>query len=288
MRSIVITLFASALMLTASCTDSKNSSSVDNSTSTADSLRMALEDRDSLISLMNEISAGLNEIKSVENLIASTPSINDGTPNQREQLRNDMTSVQMAIAERSRKLAELEAKLAGSNNYSATLRKSIENLKTQIAQQQETIANLRRDLASANVKIDELTANVDSLSTEVSTQTAEKEYARQQATNLSNELNLCYYAVGSKSELKDHKLIESGFLKKTKILPDDFEQAYFKTADKRQLNAIPLYSKNAKVLTNQPKDSYTLEKDSHGNYTLKITSPARFWSLTNYLVIQTN
>ncbi len=288
MKSIVITLFASALVLTASCSDSHSTSVADNSATTADSLRMALEDRDSLISLMNEISSGLNEIKSVENLIASSPTLTDGTPNQREQLRNDMTAVQMAIADRSRKLAELEAKLAAGNNYSATLRKSIENLKTQISEQQEIISNLRRDLASANVKIDELTANVDSLATEVTTQTAEKEYARQQATNLSNELNLCYYAVGSKSELKEHKLIESGFLKKTKILPDDFEQAYFKTADKRQLTSIPLYSKDAKVLTNQPKDSYVLEKDSHGNYTLKITSPSRFWSLTNYLVIQTN
>ncbi len=97
--------------------------------------------------------------------------------------------------------------------------KSIQTLKTQIADQEGTIETLRKDLSAANIHIERLTANVDSLNSAMESVNAAKEVVEQEATSLSNELNECYYAVGSKTELREHKLIESGFLRKTKIMP---------------------------------------------------------------------
>ncbi len=168
----------------------------------------------------------------------------------------------------------------------STLQKSIQTLKKQISDQEGTIETLRKDLSNANIHIERLTANLDSLNSQVASVTAAKEEVEQVASDLTNELNTCYYAIGSKSELKEHKLIETGFLRKTKIMPEDFEQSYFTMGDKRTLTSIDLHSKKAKVLTNQPSDSYTITEAPNGSQVLKITSPARFWSVTNFLVIQ--
>ena len=40
--------------------------------------------------------------------------------------------------------------------------------------------------------------------------TAERDSTTEQNAQLTNELNLCYYAIGNKSELKENKIIETG------------------------------------------------------------------------------
>lgn len=260
----------------------------DTSTATADSLRQALADRDSVLALMNEITYGMEQIKQMENLLVapSGGAFTGDSRDRREQIRTDMQQIQQSLQQRRDRLAELERKLKQEVAGNETLRKSIEALKSQIAEQEAVIEQLRSDLSNANLHIARLNANIDSLNTEVTNVAAAKDVAEQTATTLNNELNLCHYAIGSKRELNDHKLISSGFLRKTKILPSDFEQSYFTTADKRTLNAIDLHSTKAKVLTNQPEGSYTITTAPNGNKVLRITDPARFWSLTNFLIIQ--
>ncbi len=38
-------------------------------------------------------------------------------------------------------------------------------------------------------------------------------------------------------------------------------------------------------MTAHPEGSYTLDRDAQGQYTLRITDPNRFWSVSKYLVI---
>ena len=70
------------------------------------------------------------------------------------------------------------------------------------------------------------------------------------------------------------------------MLPQSFNRSYLTEVDIRKLHSIPLGSKSAKILTNHPASSYTLEKDADKKYTLQITDPASFWSISRYLVIQ--
>lgn len=65
----------------------------------------------------------------------------------------------------------------------------------------------------------------------------------------------------------------------------DFQQSYFTKADKRELRSIPTHAKKAKISTNMPAESYTIQ-DEGGTKVIKITDPEKFWSLSNYLVIQ--
>ena len=65
----------------------------------------------------------------------------------------------------------------------------------------------------------------------------------------------------------------------------DFDMAYFTAADKRTLTEIATHSNKAEIKTSQPKDSYQIV-DVNGQKVIKITDPAKFWQLSNFLVIK--
>lgn len=250
-------------------------------------LQNAVADRDQLFLLVNEISQGMDQIKDLENILTVNANAGGETPSQREQIQADIASIQKALQERREKLAELEKKLNNSTLTNNNLRSTIATLRNQIDTQSNEIESLKTILTAAKARIGELNTAVDSLNTTVTTVTAQKDEAEQQSVDLANELNTCFYAVGSKKELKDNEIIETGFLRKTKIMDGDFDRNFFTTADKRTLTTIPLHSDKAKVLTNQPESSYVIE-DVDGQKVLRITNPASFWSLSNYLVVQIN
>ena len=200
----------------------------------------------------------------------------------------DLQILKNTLQQRQQKLNELEKKLKDSKLTNTKLEKTIETLKTQIAEHQVEIENLNTALTSAKGQIVKLENDKDSLNKTITTVSAEKakveEIAEEAITNV-NELNKCFYAIGSKKELKQNKILESGFLKKTKVMQGEYDQNFFSVADKRTLKKINLHSKKAKILTNHPANSYELQ-DVDGQKTLLITNPSIFWNLSNYLVIQ--
>ncbi|MDE5968330.1 MAG: hypothetical protein K2G64_04405 [Muribaculaceae bacterium] len=251
---------------------------------TRDSLEQMLADQDSVLVLMNELSDAMNSIKQMEGIISQEGG--SETTNRRQQLRNDMAAIQLSIEQNRQKLAQLEARLAHSNSNNQNLKRAIVSLKSQLADQQSIIASLKNDLASANIYIDELTQTKDSLITTNETITRERDETIATNYELNNQLNLVYYVIGSKKELKNHKIIETGFMRKSKISPSDYEIDYFTAADKRSLTTLPLHSKKAKVMSEQPTDTYEITTDASGMKVLNITNPDRFWATTNYLVVK--
>lgn len=284
MKKIYVLLIATFSLLTA-CNGDKLKQAEERNVILGDSLSVALANQDSLFSLLNEINDGMEQIKSIENILSSSSNLNAESQSQKDKLRNDLTAIQRELKLRKEKLVELEKKLKNSQAYSSTLKKTIETLKIQIEEQEQSINTLKNDLKAANILIEELGETVDSLNAEVASVTQEKEIAEEESINLANELNICFYAIGTKGELKDNRIIETGFLKKTKILKGDFELSYFTQADKRSLITIPTHSKKAKILTNHPVDSYEIV-DENGTKTINIINADKFWNLSNYLVIQ--
>ena len=86
---------------------------------------------------------------------------------------------------------------------------------------------------------------------------------------------------GTKSELKEQNILKGGEVLRT----NNFNKDYFTKIDIRVDKVIRLYSKSARLMTTHPEGSYSLDKDAQGQYTLRITDPARFWSVSKYLVI---
>lgn len=291
MKKFASILVVAAALLTGCNADKLRDAEAENSQLKGD-LRETLATQDSLLVLVNDITDGMNQIKDLEKIISTPGSLNGESASRKEQIRNDMIAIQQALQERRERLAELEKKLEAQGGENSTLKRTISNLKAQIADQTTEIATLTNQLAQANIKIEELNttvnnlnANVDSLRTDVAAEEAAKIAAQAAQEQAVNELNTVYYALGSKKELKEKGILESGFLRKTKVMKGDFDQNYFTHADKRTLTEIPTHSNKAEVMTSQPKDSYTIVEQG-GQKVIRITNPAKFWQTSNYLVIK--
>ncbi|MDD2961572.1 MAG: hypothetical protein PHR45_05770 [Muribaculaceae bacterium] len=267
-----------------SCNNGKLKEAQTENQELTDSLTTALAAQDSLMALLNEISDGMTQINDMEQII-STTNLNKESVDQKEEIKNNMVLIAQTLKSRRDRLNELEKKLKNSGAYTSKIQKTIESLKAQIETQEASIGKLQEELKNANIKIEGLTNEVSTLNTTVETVSSEKAAAQEEATRVANELNTCFYVIGSNKELKANKIIEKKFLGKTKVLEGDFERSYFTKADKRSLNELALHSKKAKLLSKHPAGSYEII-DNSGAKSLKITNPTKFWELSNYLIIE--
>ncbi len=250
-------------------------------------LATALEERDSLLALVKEISEGMEQIKRLEKIMTIAASNPQEVAGQRKKILADIANIRHKIEQRRQQLIDMEARLQNSTINSKELTETIDALRSQIDSQFEEIESLRQQLYSANEHIGSLNDTVDSLNLTVNAVTGELDAAKVASLQLENELNTCYYIIADKSRLKKHGIVESGFLRKTKILNGDFDKTVFVTADKRTLSTLPLGPGKPKILTNHPAESYEII-DKNSKKLLHVTDPDLFWSLTNYLVIRTD
>ncbi len=249
-------------------------------------LEAAVKERDQLLELVSQINQDVNDIKHIEGLL-NNPSQGE-TPSAKDQLKSDLGTIKQRLEERKARLAALEEQLKKSNLANSNMRKTIADLQAQIDTQRKDIERLNTMLGAAQNRIAGLEASTDSLNTVVTNVTDERNIAQQEAIDAANELNRCYYVIGTSSELKALKILDGGGLfSKTKLTKEELNTANFTSSDKRSLDRITVPSKNIKIYTTHPEGSYTITKS--GNSTiLEITDPSAFWQRSNILVIQQN
>ena len=250
-----------------------------------DSLEVALANADSLFSLLYDVTIGMEQVTRLEKLVGTE--INTESTTARESITKQMEAIQRGLMERRKRIEELEAQIAQNKGISAKYRQQIEVLRQQIDSQAAAVANLQQQLMEANIHIETLENTIEGLNNTVDTINAARQQTQDELDSAISNLNAVYYVIGSDKELKEHNIIEGGgFLRKTKVLPSDFDRSYMTRADRRSLSVIPLDAKKAKVMTSQPEDSYRLDRAASGLLSLVITNPESFWSTTNILVVK--
>ena len=95
-------------------------------------------------------------------------------------------------------------------------------------------------------------------------------------------MHTAYFVFGTKKELREQRILQQGDV----LRNNDFNHDYFTKIDYRVTKVIKLYSKKAELLTSHPAGTYALDKDAQGQFTLRITDPDRFWSVSKYLVVE--
>lgn len=284
-RHIFIPMVIASILFSCNGNTGKEQQSLENITK--QELATALAERDELLSLVKEVSVGLEQIKQLENIMTIAAANPNENPGQKARILSDISAVKGKIRQRKEQLQNLEAKLHRSTINSKELKETIEALSIQIDSQMEEIESLRQQLVAANAQIGILHSTVDSLYTTVSAVTGERDSAKEESVKLENALNTCYYIIATKSELKKANIIESGFLRNTRLMKGDFDKDAFAISDKSTLAVLPLGTDKAKILTNHPKESYEIVEEN-GQKIIRIINTAKFWSLTNYLVVQKN
>ena len=137
-------------------------------------------------------------------------------------------------------------------------------------------------IADRDVQIAQQGEQIETLNEDVSNLSAENAQKQETIQKQDKDLNAAWFVFGTKAELKEQKILQSGDVLKS----SNFNRDYFTKIDIRVDKEIKLYSKSAKVLTSHPANTYTLTKDAKGQYVLRITNPTQFWSASKYLVIQ--
>ena len=250
-----------------------------------DSLRMELSGRDAeldeIMGAFNEIQEGFREINEAENRV----DLENGaleSKSDADKIKEDIRFISEKLKSNREQIAELEKKLQNSTYQSAELKKAIKKLTDELESKQRQIETLQTELASKNIRIAELDEAVEGLNRNVDELTAENKAQSKTVAVQDKALNTAWYVFGTRSELKDQKILKGG-----EVLKDDeFNKDYFTQIDIRTDKVIKLYSKRANLLTTHPEGSYELVKDDKGQLTLNITNPTAFWSISRYLVIQ--
>ena len=139
MRKIVLMLGIGTLLLGA-C--SKPADNVDADSlriaNLSDELQKATDYKDSLLLLMDDIYQGMDQINQQEGLLNNLGATGDNA-NRREEIRQNLEVIREKLRANRELLAQMEKKLAASNDKNGVLAKTIENLKTQISSQETHI-----------------------------------------------------------------------------------------------------------------------------------------------------
>ncbi|MCC6250870.1 MAG: hypothetical protein IT238_00235 [Bacteroidia bacterium] len=244
-----------------------------------DGLKQVVSQKDSSIEsfivAFNEIQENLNEIKAKQKMISSNSSGSDVKKNMKEQIIEDIQSINSLMELNKQKIAALQGKLSKTNGKVDELEKMITFLNQQLEEKDLEITDLRNQLERLNIELTDLTVKYQEKAEESNKKT--------------EQLNSAYYAIGTSKELKEKGVLtrEGGFIGigKSKKLSDDLNKSYFTKIDITQNKSFVIGAKKAKLITSHPTTSYKFEGDKKRVDKLIILNPQEFWSVSKYMVI---
>ena len=253
-----------------------------------DSLQTTLQQRNqdysNLENFVSVVSDGLNAINIQENTIFRTDP-EKPTPS-REQMKQSLVQLKETLQQQRDRIEQLEKEVATGNADAAKLKTIITALKQQITQKDAQISDLMAQLEQSKLSVEQLTSRIGALTQQTSeqaTRIAQQEEVMQAQDQILNE---GYIKMGTKKELKEAGLLSGGFLKKSKVDYSNINLNMFQKIDIREVTSITIPSKSPKILTNVPVSSYNLRQEGQ-NTILVISDPTAFWSVSNFLIIQT-
>lgn len=290
MKKILLLLAAvCTLSFAMSCSTKKEKEqeSKDPNAETIDSLRQALtqsqNESNDLIETLSQIQDGFDQINEAEGRVCVENK--QGERANKQAIIENMEFIQRTMKLNRELISNLQQQLRNANQSDkrtkAKLEEMVNNYNKQLEDKQKQIDELRAQLAERDIKIAEQGEQINALNTSVNDLSQKNEEKARTVAAQDKELNTAYYVFGTKKELREQRILKSGDVLKS----NDFNKDYFTRIDLRVTKQIRLYSKSAKLMTNHPAGSYTLEKDAQNQYVLRINNPQEFWSVSKYLVI---
>ena len=252
-----------------------------------DSLQTALEQRNADYQELDEyltiISTGLDSIAMQESEIFN-PSKESPIPN-RDQIKQDLENFQQTLKNQRERIAQLEQKLKSGKGENKKLQAIVVSLKAQLTEKESQIAQLRDELNSKNITIGQMSERIGTMTRQAAVQEEVITSQNKMLQTQDDIINEGFVKIASKAELKQFGLLTGGFLKKSKVDYSQVDKRAFRSIDTRVVTEFEINSKNPKILTQVPSDSYTLEKNGDKTI-LRIIDPSRFWSVSKFLIIQ--
>ena len=260
-----------------------------NSNPEADALQVKLDSQmvqtDELNMFLELINTSLDSIIDMEGSVLRP--MGEGNLTTKEQILQNIDAYKLLLKNQNERIAELEEKLKNGNATQSKMLKTLESLKSQLAEKDKAITELTEELDKRNFDIKELKKNVSNLNTKVTALQEETKAQEEALIAQSDMMNEAYVLIASKKQLKQNGLLSGGTLfKKSKLDASNIDVSLFEKIDIRNASTFSIPSTKAEVLTQMPKDSYTITKNGDNTSTLNIIDATRFWSVSNYLIIK--
>jgi predicted nucleic acid-binding Zn-ribbon protein len=252
------------------------------------SFTQQLTERDSTLNdwltSFDEIEKNLQLIKAKENIITVNSSGAEVSKDKRNQIMEDIKSINELIDSNKKKIAQLNSQLKKSGITITGLQNRIASLEESMKTFEAEIAELKTNLVNKDFEIGQLNGRVLALN---DTLTIKEEKISGQIY----KLNQAFLTSGTFKDLKEKGLLskEGGFLGigRKEALLEDFSDSLFKEIDITKTTTIPVNSKNAKLVTEHPSGSYELVKENENQIAyIAIKDPAEFWKISRYAVVE--
>lgn len=281
MKRIVISLLAlTVLMACNNKKEEKNLASQNTIDSLTDIVNQKNNELNDIMSTFNDIQEGFREINEAEGRVNIAR--NNGETNAKADIMENISFIKRTMQLNKERIAKLREQLKESSFNTSKLQATIESLNKELESKTARIEELQAELDSKNAHIAHQDKQISELNTNVNSLTVDNAAKARAVEQQDKQLNTAWYVFGTKKELREQHILEGT----NKVLKgNNFNKDYFTKIDIRVDKVIKLYSKSAKLLTNHPAGSYSLDKDARGMYTLRITNPTTFWSVSKYLVV---
>ena len=277
-----LAIMAVCALAVASCTDGVKQAQLA-AEMQRDSLNQIIEQKENEITDMmttfSDIEEGFREITEAQSRVTLAKQ-GEGT-NSAQRIRENMQFIQSTMKQNKELINKLKQQVREGSIKSEQLKKLVENLTQQMEEKDRQLQVLRAELDKKDIHIAELDEQVVQLNEDVTELKDDKARKEETISQQDKELNTAWYVFGTKRELKEQNILQSG-----EVLQGNFNKNYFTKIDIRVDKEIKLMSRDAKLLTNHPAGSYTLQRDANKQYVLRITNPQQFWSTSKYLVVQ--
>jgi flagellar biosynthesis chaperone FliJ len=244
--------------------------------------------RDSVINdwlvTFDQIEKDLALIKEKENIITLKSSDSEFSKDRKEQILGDIKYLNTLLDANKKKIASLSNQVKNSGNTIKGLETKIASFETRLKEYETNIAELKENLVKKDFEIGQLNTNLADL--EVTVTQKDEMIASQ-----TDKMNQAYLTTGTYKELKTKGIIskEGGFLGigKTGTLSRDVNDNLFAKVDVRDTKTIPVNSRDVRLITKHPSDSYTIVYEGDKKVSrIDIKDPDNFWKVSRYAVVE--
>lgn len=189
-------------------------------------------------------------------------------------------------------LRAIDSLLSANKRIVAELRRTAGAEKGKLNEMQKAVLALEESLSEKDVEIVALKEQLTSTNASLASMIDMYKDQEQLASNQQAELRTAYYTVGSQKELREHGVLSrsggvAGIGRVSKLNTDGAGSDHFKKIDIGQVTTIPIGARKATLVTSHPEGSFRFAGTDNVEK-LEILDAAKFWSVSKYLVVQTD
>lgn len=253
-----------------------------------DSLRNVVAEQQNQLQADEEFTDAINF--SMDSVVAAEgilmKNTEGGVPN-RQRLKQNVEAYKTILQKYRDKISKLQSRLKSEKSaHAAKMQEMLEKMQAQLDEKDKEIEDLKKQIEDKNVSIAELNTQVTNLGNNVRELTDQNIAKDQTITAQTDKMNEAYFIIDTSKNLKAKGLmVGGGLFSKKKLDLSAGDLSKLTKIDMRAKKSFNIPSAKPKILTQAPAGSYTLIKTGDKSSTLTITDVARFWSMSNVLVI---